>query len=139
MRLPRFRFRIRTFLLLVALVALALVGQKIYRDGPETHWLLLRLRFGSVQARRSAAAQAFQGEGLAIFHELFGVAFSGSASPRTLEAVRLRRRRRAGLLLPALVRAAEDPDPGCRAEALRALGFVAALDASDSDKSLVLR
>jgi hypothetical protein len=52
MRLPRPRFRIRTLLLVVALVAFALVAQRAYRDGLETHWLLLKLRYGDVATRR---------------------------------------------------------------------------------------
>ncbi len=110
MRVRRFRFRIRTLLLLVALVALALTGQRLYRDGPETHWLLLKLRYGNVEARRSAAIQA------------------GKSGPEGADR-----------FIPALAQAANDPDAGCRARALRALHNLVVLYAPESEKTLVLR
>jgi hypothetical protein len=139
MRLPRLRLRLRTLLLLVALVALALIGQRIYHDGPEAHWLLLKLRYGNIEARRSAAVQARQSEGEAMFHNLVDSVLSGPANPQTSEARWRRRQRRAELLLPALNHAAKDPDANCRADALRALHFLASLHASESEKLLALR
>jgi hypothetical protein len=50
MRLPR--FRLRTVLLTVALISLALAGWKVVVDGPRTHWLLLKLRFGGLLSLR---------------------------------------------------------------------------------------
>jgi HEAT repeat protein len=139
MRLPRLRHRIRTLLLLVALVALALIGQRIYQDGPEAHWLLLKLRYGTVAARRSATIQARKSEGEATFHDFTGPILFGPPSARALEAQWRHRHRRAKLLLPALADAAKDPDPSCRANALRALNVLASLHASESDKLLTLR
>jgi HEAT repeat protein len=140
MRLPRFRLRlrIRTLLLLVVLVALALVGLRTYRDEPEAHWLLLKLRYGNVEARRSAATQARQSEVGAMFQNILD-GISGPADPRTLGAQWRRRQRRAELLLPALAHATKDPDAGCRANALLALHFLAAVHASESEKRLALR
>ena len=62
-----------------ALAALALVGQRVYRDGPETHWLLLKLRYGNVQARRSAALQVHRSEGTAMLQNILGTIFSSRA------------------------------------------------------------
>jgi len=131
MRLPR--YRIRTLLILVALVAVALFGQRVYRDGPEAHWLALKLRYGNVAARRSAAIRALQAEGRDVFHGLMSSVRSGLANSPTLESGR-----RADILLPALVRAAEDPDAACRAHALKALGFLASRHASESENRAIL-
>lgn len=137
MRLPRFRFHIRTLLLIVALVALALVGQRIYRDGPEAHWLVLKLRYGNVETRRAAANEVWHGDHEAI-HDAFDYVF-GFASPTTLDTQMQRRQRRATLLLPAVARAAKDQDAICRANALGALDRLASFDASEQERSLALR
>ncbi len=139
MRLPRFRLRIRTLLALVALVALVLIGQRVYRDGPEAHWLVLKLRYGNVEARRSAAIQIKQSEGAAMFQSLFAQVFSSSANPQGLEEHWRRQKRRAELLIPVLIQVTKDPDAGCRARALEALAVVVPQNASDSTKRLVLR
>ncbi|MDR3617813.1 MAG: HEAT repeat domain-containing protein [Paludisphaera borealis] len=138
MRLPRLRFRISTFLLAVALVPLVLVVYTLNRDGPEARWLLLKLRYGNVATRRSAAIEALQSEGQAKSRDMFDFIFPNPTNPRTLEAEQRGRRRRAELLLPALARAANDPDAACRAHSLHALGFLAALHASDFEKLLTL-
>lgn len=135
MRLPRFRLRVRTLLVLVALVALALVGLRTYRDGPETHWLLMKLRHGNVEARRSAAFRVGEAGFLDIVDDLF----SPPVSPGAAAARWHRQQRRAELLLPALVRVAEDPDAECRALAVRALHDLAVSRRSKPWKRLALR
>jgi HEAT repeat protein len=139
MRLPRFHIRVRTLSLLVALVALALVGKRVYREGPEAHWILLKLRFGNVEARRSAAARIKQAEGAAMFQGLFPDFFSSTTNPQALPEYWRGRKRRAELFLPVLLRVVKDPDAGCRARALEALAVLAPPNASDSVSSLVLR
>jgi HEAT repeat protein len=139
MRLPRFRFRIRTLLLLVAFVAVALVAQRIYLDGPDAHWIVLKLRYGNAETRRSAALQARESEHVGMFHAMIDAVFSTAGSQQTSQAQRRRGRRRAELLLPALCRAAGDPDAGCRASALSALNLLACLYGSKTEKSVVLR
>jgi|GEM_PF-6763694 len=134
MRLPRFHFRVRTLLALVVLIALALVGRRIYHDGPEAHWLLLKLRHGGVEARRSAAREARDREGKRMLHDLVGQVLSGPATPQVTEQRRSRARRRAAILLPALVQATIDPDERCRANALEALGFLASFYGTKSEK-----
>ncbi len=134
MRLPKIRFRIRTLLLLVALVALGLFAHRIYRDGPEAHWLVLKLRYGNVAMRRSAALQARESEVRAMFLDLVA-----RANRQTSNAQLRRRGRGAALLLAAVVHAAGDVDAECRANALRAVDVLACLYASESEKSLALR
>lgn len=133
MRLPRLSLRLRTLLLLVALVALALVGHRIYLDGPDAHWLLLKLRYGNVEARRSATLQARE--------SAYGLepAFSLPDDPSAWPEWRLRRQRRAVLLLPALLSLMEDPDAECRANAVRAVRAWAGRHPSKTEKVRALR
>ncbi len=138
MRLPRIRFRIRTLLLIVALSGLGLAGVRIYRDGIEAHWLVLKLRYGSVEARRAAAHDAWESERTAFALAVLDSVGSGPASPRT-GASSGRSERRAALLIPALIRAAKDPDAGCRASALKSLDHMATLFGPASEQTLVLR
>ena len=139
MRLPRFQLRVRTLLAVVALIALALVGQRIYHDGPEAHWLLLKLRHGNVEARRSAARDALESESRVVLHDMVDGFLKGVVNPRVAEQKWRRRRRRAELLFPALVQAAKDPDASCRGNAIEALGFLAGLYASETEKRQALR
>ncbi len=139
MRLTRFRLRVRTLLAIVAVVALAMVGLRIYRDGPESHWLLLKIRHGNAEARRSAAIQVRESEGKAIFRAMGGQTFSGPANPQILEAEQRQRRRSVELLIPALAQAMNDPDATCRSAALKALTVLAGFEGSESEKSLALR
>jgi hypothetical protein len=119
MRLRKIRFRIRTLLLLVALVALGLFAQRIYRDGPEAHWLVLKLRYGNVAMRRSAALQARESEGRAMFLDLIARASRQTSDPQ------LRRRQRgAGTLRSGVpprigVREESGPAPAPRGHARR--------------------
>ncbi len=141
MRLPRFRLRIRTLLwvALAALVVLGLIGQKVYHDGPEIHWLALKLRFGNVEARRSAAAEVWALEMKSRLRYL--VDPPNSAGPPTPEFLQERwnRRRRTELLFPVLLRATNDNDPGCRANALKALDVVTCFSGSDHEQDLTFR
>jgi HEAT repeats len=137
MRLPRLRFHIRTLLLFVAIVALALVGQRIYLDGPEAHWLVLRLRYGDVETRRAAANDAWT-LGDESIHNNFDYVF-GFGNPPTPETQIRRRQRRTALLLPALARAAKDSDAICRARALVALHLRTVGGASEPGKVLARR
>jgi HEAT repeat protein len=134
MRLPRFRFHIRTLLCLVALVALALVGHRIYRAGPEAHWVVLKLRYGSVETRRAAANDAWN-LGDEPIHNAFDYVF-GLGNPPSSETRRARRQRQTALLLPALARAARDSDSICRARALVALHLHTVSGASEPAKAL---
>src|SRR5262249_27854816 len=77
--------------------------------------------------------------GESMFHLLVASVLSGTPNARSMEAQWRRRQRRAKLLLPALADATKDPDPSCRANALRALQFLASLHASESEKLLTLR
>jgi HEAT repeat protein len=133
MPLPRFRFHIRALLLIVTLVAVCLLGLRIYFDGPpEAHWLALKLRYGNILARRAAAADAWQGG------EAWDGFFDG-ANRAASEMQRQRRQRRAEMLLPALVQATKDSDAVCRARALRSLHNLATLDGSEHQENLALR
>ena len=137
MRLPRFRFHIRTLLLVVAIVALASVGHRFYRDGPEAQWLILKLRYGGVETRRAAANEAWNSGDEAI-HNAFDYVF-GLGHPPALETRVRRWRRRTELLLPALAQAAKDTDAICRARALVALHMNAVGGASEPGKALARR
>jgi HEAT repeats len=136
MRLPRFRFHIRTLLLIVALVALTLVGQRIYLDGPEAHWLALMLRYGNVATRRAAADDARLMGGESIRDALDYVFRLGN--PPAFETQNRRLQRRSDLLLPALAQAAKDSDAVCRARALIALHRNSVGGASESKKTFAL-
>ncbi|MHC5539091.1 HEAT repeat domain-containing protein [Singulisphaera rosea] len=132
----RFRLRLRTLLGLVVLVALALVGHRIYLDGPDAHWLLLKLRYGNLDARRSAVVQIRQSESRAWYHDVIAPIVSGPLNPQTFEGQRYHRRRSAALLIPALADAMKDPDAACRADALRALALLVTLHGSEPQKRL---
>ena len=138
MWLFRFRLRVRTLLSLVVLVALVLTGLRVYNDGPESHWLLLKLRYGKVEARRSAAARAWELGVSGMFQNVIAPVVMGPDDPQGSEASCRLQKRRAELLCPALIQTIKDPDPICRANALKALAILTFLNASDSDKSLVL-
>ncbi|WP_165224042.1 HEAT repeat domain-containing protein [Aquisphaera insulae] len=137
MRLPRLRFPVRMLLLLVAMVTLGLLGWRVYRDGLETDWLLLRLRHGNLAARRAAAARARDAMGESVAQTLFGSLQASPPTPQAQAARQQGQRRQAEILLPALAEVAKDPDPSCRAEALHALAFLAALHAPKSQKPAI--
>jgi HEAT repeat protein len=119
----------------VALVALALVAYRVYLDGPEAHWLLLKLRYGNVETRRSAVLQVREFE----VNDFAETIFSSFESPQTSSTRFRLQQRRAELLLPALDRLVGDPDAECRANAVRALRVLAGLHPSEVDKSQALR
>ncbi len=133
MRFPRLSFRLRTLLVLVALVALALVGYRIYLDGPAAHWLLLKLRYGNVETRRSAALQVRESAVLDL--ETVLTFFD---DPRAAPERKRLQQRRAVLLLPALLSLVEDPDAECRANAVRALQALVGHHPSETEKHLAL-
>jgi HEAT repeat protein len=136
MRLPR--FRLRTVILAIAIVALVLAGWKVVDDGPRTHWLLLKLRFGGVEARRSASDEIWESVRNGAFQDLFGGVFGTAPGPQLLAQHRHLWQRRAELIIPALIDAARDPDPGCRARALKALYAMVAFHGSDLQKNQAL-
>ncbi len=139
MRLPRFHFRIRTLFALMVLITLAWVGTRIYHDSLEAHWLLLKLHYGDVEARRSAAREARDYEGKELLHNMVGQAFSGPATPQATEQRWGRGRRRAEILLPALAQATRDPDDICRVHALEALDVFASFYGTPPEKRYALR
>jgi hypothetical protein len=135
MRRPRVRISIRSLASLIAVVALLLVGWRVYREGPEAHWMLLKLRYGDVETRRAAAAEVHKEEARFLLRAFFED-MSGPPNPQTLE-VRHRHRRWAELLLPALIRATKDPDPACRINALKASSSLATFYATELLKDRV--
>lgn len=139
MRRPRFRLSVRRSLALVVLIALGLTGWRIYVDGPHTHWLALKLRYGDAKARSSAATEIRQSEMLGVFNEIFsGSGIPGFGDePTALPPWRLRRR--AEMLIPVLADGVSDPDPTCRALTLKALVTLTGFRGSDFEKQQTLR
>lgn len=60
--MKRPRLGLRTLLFAVALMGLIFGAWRIAVDGPRTHWILLKLRYGTVDARRSAAISGGVGQ-----------------------------------------------------------------------------
>lgn len=111
MRRLRIRISIRMLALLIALVALPLTAWRIYRDDPEIHWAILKLRFGDVRTRRAVALEIHRAVSVAVFETILG---NDPADPQERDDLSRRRRGRTERLLPALIRATKDPDPICR-------------------------
>jgi hypothetical protein len=137
MRRLRFRIRIRSLALLIVLVALGFLGWRVYREGPEVHWEILKLRFGNVQTRRNAAHKFQQSLAGAWLSDMFGLA-PMPTDPQELKDYLGRRQERGDLLFSALLAAANDPDPESRATALSAAGSLAVLRDIDGRKDQVL-
>jgi HEAT repeat protein len=138
MRRLRFRLTIRRLALLIVLVALGLVGWRVYREGPEAHWLLLKLRYGNVATRRATAKKLLVGIAFAPFREMLGND-PVPEDPRERQKYLALRQQLGDMLFSALLHAAGDPDPECRALALNAAGAFAFLRPDDLRKSQVLR
>lgn len=114
-RFPQFRFRMRTLLLLIAMLALLLAGVKVYREGAEAHWVALKLRIGNAATHRAAATEAWE------------LALEEALGPQGVRVV-----------IPALVVATRDRDTECRANAVDALAVLAVLDGSELAKRQTL-
>jgi HEAT repeat protein len=138
MRRLRFRLTIRRLALLIVLVALGLLGWRVYREGSETHWLVLKLRYGNAQTRRATAKKLHDQIAMGMLQSMFGID-PLPVNPREREDYLDRRQERGDLLMAALLRAAADRDPGCRAMALNAAGALALLRPNDVRNSQVLR
>ncbi len=115
-RFRRIRFRIRTLLLSTAAIGLALGGVKIYLEGVEMHWLMLKLRYGNVAARRAAAL------------DVLNLGARGRIT-----------RRRAQVLMPALVFATHNPDAACRDNVVCSLAFLAVVKREPTVRLQTLR
>jgi HEAT repeat protein len=137
MRRLRFRISIRGLALLILVVALGMLGWRVYLEGPELHWLLLKLRFGNVQTRRATAQEIQRSLGGAFLGELVGMNTVPSA-PLERQEFLTRREQRGDLVFSALIAASNDRDPQCRATALSTAGLLAVVRASDLRKAQVL-
>jgi hypothetical protein len=138
MRRLRFRLTIRRLALLIVLVALGLVGWRVYREGPETHWLLLKLRYGDVETRRAAAQTIRKGAGVVGLQEWIREDLVPK-DPRERQNYLSLRQQRLDMVFPAVLHAANDPDPECRATALGVAAWLAVYQSSDLLKGQVLK
>lgn len=139
MRPPRLRFRIRTLVLLVALIAIAMTEYRVYQDGLDAHLWLLKIHCGNVRVRQSAAREIRDVVDRSFFSSLWHNRVGSGRTPAFAEQHRRFLERRSALLLPALVDLSSDPDPGCRVEGLKSLAGLAVYHGSDSVKGEALR
>jgi HEAT repeat protein len=117
---------IRRLVLLIVLLGLGLVAWRVYRVGPEALWLTLKLQYGDVETRR-AAAHKFSNE---LRHSSIFEILGEENLASSLE--------REDLLFYALLHAARDRDPECRAIALSTVGLLVVFRPTDLRKSQVL-
>jgi HEAT repeat protein len=139
-RLPRFRLRVRSLMAAIALVAVGCLGVRVWRDGPENHWQLLKLRYGNVQTRRATALKIRESELVGVGRGLFSgiLASPGPRQWQRWEDETHRGERRSAVLCPTLLSATRDSDAAVRANAITALGTLAVFHGSESLKRRVL-
>lgn len=135
------RIRLRTMLLLVPLVGLGLFVARVYLQGYDEFVWIVKLRYGGVQARREALAEAW------VSHpswSLWGTALD-DYGPRPASLRRLewgqsgRWSRFAARIRPEVRDATDDADPLCRALALRALASLATSSGTSADERTAFR
>jgi hypothetical protein len=132
----RRRLTTRRLGLLVLMVALGLGGWRVYREGPELHWLVFKLRYGGVETRLSTASKilrAVASQSLWTIQEKEPI----PGDPRGRQAWLALRQQRDEILFSALLSAIRDPVPECRGAALRAAGKFVLSRPSDSRKNQV--
>ncbi len=111
-------------MVLVAIVAFALIGLRLWDEGLDTHWTLLKLRFGDIKTRRTVAKSLHDDMAGTMFADLFGGMLGSNATPAERERAWKRRQRRAEMLLPTLIHATRHPDAELRKHAIDAVGVL---------------